>query len=647
MRLKIFSLFLLATSFLFAQKTDYKTAVSMLQKVSAKDYPESSTISIENEETTIDEHCLGTTVNESYEKALNEQGKQSIGQVYFGYDSDYDTTIISLLEIIKPDGKVVKIDPEKILKKVSQSAFSSFSNIYTETSWILTGSLPDVEVGDIVHTIDKTITHKTHMENNFFDKISVETYSTILKSYYRLTAPKSIKINVTHINKKDNLAKFETTEDGNNKIYTCSFGNIPHIIYEPGMDNLNKFGYYIMLSTVDNWETISKWYYGLVKKHLKINQDIKDKVAELTKNCSNNEEKIKNIFYWAAQKIRYLGVDKEKGRPGFEPHDVTYTFETRGGVCRDKAALIVAMLREAGIPSDPILILVGGQLNHAAPVMWFNHAIAITYDKDGKPLHILDPTNETSKDYFPQYEEDCSYIIAREKGADLQVVPVSPASRNNTKIDINISVDANNNAMGTVNISFSGLADTYIRGQLMRSSPNKRKELLQRTVAGIHPAANLTDYTISNPEDKDHDISMTAKFAIPLYVDKDGQFLYVPFEASKLNLSFIYNWQMGVFSLSERNYPFKLSNTFSVDINETLNLTTPLKEASMPKDLKLNKKGFVLDGTANLSADKKQVKIHVNFSANEIHFKQADYKLLKKELSQLEKLKKLFIIGTL
>ena len=647
MRIKLVILFLLSAGVLFAQKTDYKTAVKALQSISAKDYPESSIISIQNEMVEIDNHCLGTNVSESYEKILNEQGKRQASQLYFGYDSNYDTVEVQLIEIIKANGKVVKIDPQKILKRISQSAFSSFSNIYTETAWMLTGTLPDIKVGDIIHEITNDITHKARMKNNFFDKISIENYATIYKSFYQLKAPKDLHINVVDINKKEGMADFETMVKGENKIYTCTFGYIPHIIYEPNMDNLDRFGYYIMLTTVDNWETISKWYYGLVKDHLKVNQAIIDTVADLTKNCKNDEEKIKKIFYWAAQKIRYLGVDKEKNRPGFEPHDVTYTFKTRGGVCRDKAALIVAMLRQTGIPSDPILISVGYQLNHAAPVMWFNHAIAVTYDKNGKTNHILDPTNETSKDYFPQYEEDCSYIIAREKGADLQVVPVSPAERNNTTLNIDLYVDKDNNAKGSITIKYKGLADTFIRGQLMRSSLVKRKEMLQHTISKIHPAATLTDYNISDPENKDENITMKANFTIPSYLEKDSKYIYVPFESSKFALSFIYNWEMSVFNLSERNYPFKLRNTFSVFISENLNLTNPLKKVSMPVIENMNYKGFVMENKNRLSSDNKQVHASVSFKAEKIHFKKEDYKDLKQKLSQMEKLDHLYIIGKL
>ena len=343
--------------------------------------------------------------------------------------------------------------------------------------------------------------------------------------------------------------------------------------------------------------------------------------------------------------MRYLGVDKEKNRPGLEPHDVTYTFETRGGVCRDKAALLVAMMREADIPSDVILISAGMQLNHKAPVMWFNHAIAIAYDEKGEPLHILDPTNETSKDYLPQYEEDNTYLVAREKGADLKIIPVSPASKNNTNINIGLKIDDKNNAKGSIKITYSGLADTYVRGSLMRKSPNKRKEMLQNTVSAIHPSASIIEFTISDPENKDENILMEATFDIPNYIDKDDDHVFVPYEASKLSLSFIYNWEMEVFNLSDRNYPFKIDNTFSVDINEKINFASPISKVSVPKAIDLDYKGFKLKGKSNLSDDRKELNAKVSFSSNRIHFKKEEYKDLKNKLSELEQLEKLYMIG--
>ncbi len=645
MKIKLLFLFLLLSGVLFAQKTDYNTAISLLQKIKANDYPESNAIMIENNETNINKQCLGNSESETYTKILTEQGKKRNSVVYFYYDSDYDTVEIKLIEIIKPNASRIKLDHAEILKKISISSLTGFSNIYKETAWLLIGSVPDIEVGDIIHKISNDITHKTYMDNNFFDKINVENYTSILKYYYILNAPKDIKINAIHINKKDEPVKFEEKLTADTKSYICTFDYIPQIIYEPNMDNSDLFSYYIMLTTVDKWEDISTWYYGLVESHLNTNEAMQNKVKELIKDAKTKKEKINNIFYWVAQKVRYLGVDKEKNRPGLEPHDVTYTFETRGGVCRDKAALLVAMLRLAEIPCDPILISIGSKLNHKAPCMMFNHAVAVSYDENGKPEYFLDPTSETTKDLFPQYEEDNTFIIARKQGADLQVVPVSPASRNNTNIDLKISVDKDNNANGSIKVTYSGLADTFIRSKLMKNSRTKRKEFLQKLISNINPGAVIKEYKISNPEDKKTNIYMTAEFEIPEYVNYDKPYSFVPFEASKLSLSFIYEREMETFNLSERNYPFKLNNTFSVDINESISFVNPVAEISIPENINLDYKGFKMSSTGKLSEDKKQADIKVSFKAEKIHFSKDDYKDLKLKLSELEKLEKLYIIS--
>ena len=67
--------------------------------------------------------------------------------------------------------------------------------------------------------------------------------------------------------------------------------------------------------------------------------------AHRARKSNTDRKRIKAIFYHVAQKIRYMGLTPEKDRPGFEPHDVKLTFDNKYGVCRDKAALLVSMLR--------------------------------------------------------------------------------------------------------------------------------------------------------------------------------------------------------------------------------------------------------------------------------------------------------------
>jgi hypothetical protein len=59
-----------------------------------------------------------------------------------------------------------------------------------------------------------------------------------------------------------------------------------------------------------------------------------------------------------------------------------------------------------------VLVNVGGKLDKEIPVPFFNHAVAVLRDTSGSPLLYMDPTSETSKQFFPDYERDSSCLIA-------------------------------------------------------------------------------------------------------------------------------------------------------------------------------------------------------------------------------------------
>jgi len=137
---------------------------------------------------------------------------------------------------------------------------------------------------------------------------------------------------------------------------------------------------------------------------------MKQAVEELTAGATNDTEKIKALFYFVSNKIRYMGITPEKDRPGFEPHDVSITFDKRYGVCRDKAALLVSMLRLAGFEAYPILINVGTRMDPQVPDPFFNHAIVAAELQDGLQV-LMDPTDENTRELLPAYDRNQSYLV--------------------------------------------------------------------------------------------------------------------------------------------------------------------------------------------------------------------------------------------
>ena len=104
----------------------------------------------------------------------------------------------------------------------------------------------------------------------------------------------------------------------------------------------------LLVSTTPDWETVSRWYWRLSEPHYVPSPELSAKVRELKVKAGDSDASIRALFRFVAQDIRYLGITAETEAPGYEPHDVRDTFAARHGVCRDKAALLVVMLREAG-----------------------------------------------------------------------------------------------------------------------------------------------------------------------------------------------------------------------------------------------------------------------------------------------------------
>ena len=54
-------------------------------------------------------------------------------------------------------------------------------------------------------------------------------------------------------------------------------------------------------------------------------EQLKSKVTELTAKAKTDEEKIKNIYYWVQDNIRYIAF--EDGIAGFKPDDSQNVFK--------------------------------------------------------------------------------------------------------------------------------------------------------------------------------------------------------------------------------------------------------------------------------------------------------------------------------
>ncbi|MRR07956.1 MAG: DUF3857 domain-containing protein, partial [Deltaproteobacteria bacterium] len=400
---------------------DRELVAGILKDITREKYPDADVVQADTHQW-VSYKADGTYSEwyEAYVKVLTEKGKRRYTTVSSSYSMHYNTTEFTLVEVIRSDGTRLAIDiARNSSEMVDESQMEK--NIYDPNNKVLKVSIPDLNIGDTLHFIMHDEIMKARMAGTFSDYILFEGADPLKRSRYTAVAPKEKPL--VSIALKAGIPGTVTgtkIASGDEIIYTWEARDVPQAFEEPKMPDTYTQMQRLLVSTIPDWETVSSWYWRLCRKNIEdTTPDMEETVRKITAGITDPAKRIEAVFYWVSQEIRYLGITLEKESPGYEPHPVRMTFERRSGVCRDKAALLVAMLRLAGYEAYPVLIMNGPRKDMEVPQPFFNHAVSCVRNSDGTYV-LMDSTDENTKELFPAYLNNQSYLVAREKGETLR-----------------------------------------------------------------------------------------------------------------------------------------------------------------------------------------------------------------------------------
>jgi transglutaminase-like putative cysteine protease len=629
------------------------------KKVNREKYPDADSVLVwDVQKITYQADGSSVEFDEFYQKILTEKGKRGAGVFREYFNISYGKVQIWAIEIIKSDGKVIKIDLAKN-SKLMISPGQMGSNIYNPNSKILSVTVPGVEIGDTMHYFVQRSTFTPRMKNIWTDMYVLQSTTPVIYYNIVVNGPKSrpLKKHIVKNKVKDSVS-FNKKEVGDRIIYNWTFRDIPRIFPEPKMPAYYMHAQRLLLSTAQSWSEISKWYNKLCAPHLKkVTPAMKKKVVELTKGLKSDQEKIEAIFRFVSTKIRYMGLTIETTAPGYEPHDINITFKNRYGVCRDKAALLSGMLRLAGIKSYPVLIMAGTKKDKEVPNNIFNHAITCAITKAGKTV-LMDSTDETTKDILPAYLSDKSYLPAKPSGSNLLTSPIVPASDNLLQADTNGELLKDGSLTASTKLMFNGINDTMYRGAFLRWKPERIKQFFASRLKSLMPGAKLNNFKITPQNLRNFKTPLSVEFSFStnslLIQGKNAMLMQIP----KIGSSFsAVNWVLGNMGLNKRKYPLQLSSTCGVVENFKYKLPLGLVIAKFPeyKEINWNKftwKRKIKNSKGQLSGTSKYLINAVEFLPNEyiklkknietIQFQNRKMLVLKKDFAKVKDLKNLF-----
>jgi len=401
------------------------------------------------------------------------------------------TTKLEAARIIQPDGSSTVFNPSKLPPATDYS--SGMSNALTMVY------LPDAHAGCLI----EIAYHTRHLLEadlpELSEELPVQMDIPVLKTELQLQIPD--KGHVHFKLRNDSAPPVESTQGGMH-LLTWNLKDLPAFEPLPYDPPARDFLVALDISSLDSWDAFAQWYRRLAQGSDIQDATVKAKADELAEDAPTRLNKICKAFEFVSA-LRYVAI--EFGVNGFRPRTPALVLQNRYGDCKDKSNLLIALLADMGIEAQFCLLNRGSDTDISFPSWQFNHAIAYVPKAPdaGQPDDLwLDTTDSTAP--FPTLSPGDigrpALVFDHDSARFLNVATTGDEVTEMTE-QWSFRQQTDGSWNGTLESSWSGLAEYDQRGKVRGLSPQQRDFVLQTDLEGQLEDSDFTNLNLTAADD--------------------------------------------------------------------------------------------------------------------------------------------------
>ncbi len=541
----------------------YAVDVAELVAAAKKTPPPSSAgaparVLLDLEAVRVHENGLSESFAERVVQVLDDRGVQKAAEFAIRFTPDTQSVEVQRARVFKADGEIVEAtstDEEDL----SEPWYGLYYDVRAEVV-----HMPALAPGDVVDVeyIVSDVASRNMFSDYFGDVHFFEEDLPRLASTYILRAPQS-RVLYFNTPQLPNLVRTDRVE-GNEHVYTFTAANTRKLDSEPGMPGFSEIAAYLHVSTYGSWSDVARWYRGLVAPQLETDDAIRQAVKDAVRGAPAGDERARifAVYGLVLDRTRYVGL--EFGIHGYQPYRVAQVFARKFGDCKDKASLLIAMLKEIGVEAHLVLLRTrrNGDLSPSpASLAPFDHVIAYVPKYD----LYLDGTAEFSgAEELPAPDQA---VMGLDIAAGKTVrTPVLPPDRNLVTSQWDVMLQKSGDAVVDEALTIHGQAASEWRQAYQ--SPSERNDKYGKAWSEKHPGASLQALAV-HVESRLAPVAVTAKVAVPRYArvsDGERGALLVPVLGREAEM------QSSYARLSSRQYDLILGYPWVQEETVTLHL---------------------------------------------------------------------------
>jgi hypothetical protein len=466
-------------------------------------------------------------------RILNEMGVRQWSELTFDYKPFSEQLEIPYVRVVKQNGRavtVVNIIEDEVVQRPNIAPTTGLPNFdyfdYDEKRI----AVPGLSAGDALEYEVVTVILKPLARGQFWAQYSFRPIGV---------SDEQLEINVPSDRAVKVKAKFgigaSIRRDAKRQIYHWSLKRT--LEEQPSRDNLSYESPDVQLSSFANWEEVGRWYSELERNRRVPSSEVRAKADELTKGSNSEIEKVEAIYNFAAKKIRYISL-ASLGVGGYEPHSAEETIHNGYGDCKDKTALLRALLEAEGLQASSVLISADRDLDMDVPSPWyFDHAIAVLQVANREIW--MDPSLAVLPFQMLEYplRGKLSLVMPPDGPPHFETTPVEATLTNTWSEEIDGKVGDDGSLDAVVKISARGDAELPLRQAFIGPIESVWPITVQAVAKGINRRTdNISDVRIIDP------IATQVPFVLSFRIHRSGfvaqsggQFrLKLPFAVSHL-----------------------------------------------------------------------------------------------------------------
>ncbi len=269
----------------------------------------------------------------------------------------------------------------------------------------------------------------------------------------------------------------------------------------------------VVMASTEGWPQKSRWFWEANQHQFAANPEIEALVAAITRGLRTDEEKVAALNHWAAQNIRYCGLNMGEGE-GYTLHPGDMILRERSGVCKDIAGMAITLCRAAGYEVYPAMTMAGSRVE-AVPADQFNHCVGAWKKPDGA-WEMLDPTwIPFARQNWSLSEGEQHYVIGTPWGEELAAIRTYAPEENQLTLKVRGEIDAGGTLRGRVELRAAGEADTRLRRTIGQTPRDRIEADLRGWLARLAPGAELGAWKAGDPVDFGRAMWLDAEYRRP------------------------------------------------------------------------------------------------------------------------------------